>query len=56
MNHTDFLTKPMPRSKIEHMNFMGYEFMRIETKRLEVSIGENMMALRIAVVAVGNVR
>ena len=45
MNRAASIPTPMPESKIEQpMNFMGYP----ETKRVEVSIGENMMVLQIA--------
>ena len=38
------------------MNLMGYEFMKTRGGRVEVSIGENMMRVRISVLAVGYVR
>ena len=54
---TDSMTRPMPRSKIEQlMNIMGYEFIRTETKSVEVSIGENMTVLQIAALAVRYVK
>ena len=56
MNPADLMTKPKPKPKIEQLrNIMGYEFTRTGGGRVEVSIGENMMAFQISVPAVGKV-
>ena len=43
-------------NRAAHEHFMGYEFMRTETKSVEVPTGENMMVLQIAAFAVGHLR